>query len=405
MSTVVTRAAKGFPLSWTDMDNNINNLNTDKLEKTNNLSDLTNTTTARANLGVAIGTNVQAYNANLTTVGNTITSAGLALIDDANAAAQRTTLGLAIGTDVQAYNSYLNSLSNNLSPTSFKNKIINGGFNIDQRNNGSSQTITAGAALSYCLDRWYAYCTGANVTVQQIVTNNDARLRFTGLASNTGIGLGQRIEAKNCFDMINKTATLSCKLSSTSLTSITWTAYYANSTDSFGSLASPTKTQIATGSFTINTTETLYSATMSIPSAAYTGIEIVFTGGALLGSQTLTIGNVCLEKGSILTGYEDRPIQYEDFLCKRYYELFSPTISYHQFPCPSTGGFAMTFSFMWGTIKRVIPTVNWIIGNQINVTSYSTYDISTSLVTLQVIGTTSTNTSFSVSSLIGSAEL
>lgn len=38
----------------------------DYLSKANNLSDLTNTTTARTNLGVAIGTNVQAYAANLT---------------------------------------------------------------------------------------------------------------------------------------------------------------------------------------------------------------------------------------------------------------------------------------------------------------------------------------------------
>lgn len=41
------------------------------LAAANNLSDLANTTTARTNLGVAIGTNVQAYNANIATTNTT----------------------------------------------------------------------------------------------------------------------------------------------------------------------------------------------------------------------------------------------------------------------------------------------------------------------------------------------
>lgn len=59
------------------------------------LVDDTSTSAMRTTLGVAIGSNVQAYSANLDAVAAvTVTAAGTALLDDANAAAQRTTLGL-----------------------------------------------------------------------------------------------------------------------------------------------------------------------------------------------------------------------------------------------------------------------------------------------------------------------
>jgi hypothetical protein len=52
MATIVTRSGKGSPLTNSEVDANFSNLNTDKVEASNNLSDLANVETARTNLDV-----------------------------------------------------------------------------------------------------------------------------------------------------------------------------------------------------------------------------------------------------------------------------------------------------------------------------------------------------------------
>ena len=126
--------------------------------------------------------------------------------------------------------------------------------------------------------------------------------------------------------MAGSTCTLSADLAiSATLTTVTWTAYYATTTaDTFGSLASPTVTSIATGTFTVTSTVTNFSANISVPAAATTGIQIVFTVGALTAGLTWTIGNVQFEKSATATSFDYRPYGTELALCQRYYYRVTP---------------------------------------------------------------------------------
>jgi hypothetical protein len=200
-----------------------------------------------------------------------------------------------------------------------RNRVINGNFYNDQRNAGASQTITAAAALAYTVDRFYAYCTGANVTGQRVAGTapNAFLYRFTGATSVTKIAFAQRIENLNCQDLAGSTATLSVDLSNSALTTVTWTASYANTANTFGTLASPTVTAIATGTFTVNSTLTRYSVNIAIPAAATTGIQIELSVAAQT-SGTWDIGNVQLEFGTTATPFEQIPIGLNLQLCQNY---------------------------------------------------------------------------------------
>lgn len=269
---------------------------------------------------------------------------------------------------------------NGMTPTAqslqgFRNRIINGNMAVAQR--ATSATVTAGTAVPTAstgypaVDRFFVYSTGANVTAARVAGSGKTqfRMQITGAASVTAVGVGQRIEQSNSFDLADGTATLSVDLANSLLTTVTWTASYATTADTFGTIGTPTKTQIATGTFTVTSTVTRYSAVIDVPAAATTGIEVLLTVGAQT-SGTWTIGEIQLEAGSVATPFERRPYGTELALCQRYYRtsyigVVPGTISsdgvaygghYYNTSSPANGIGAIIVNY--GTDMRAAPTVN-----------------------------------------------
>ena len=254
-------------------------------------------------------------------------------------------------------------------PPTNRNLFINGGFAIDQRGKATSHTVTAGAALEYTVDRWYEFCTGANVTAARTQFSPSAGLpydvnyqyTFTGATSNTLVGFGQRIEALNATSVSGAFCTLSAVLHSSVSKVVTWTAYYANSSDSFGTLASPTRTQIATGTFTTTTlgasptSSNKFSTYFQVTANQRNGIEIVFTCPSLTAGQTLTIANVQFEQGLTPTPFEQRPIGVELALCQRYYVQDAYTDRFTFFV--GGDGYMNSNSYSFPVQMRIAPTI------------------------------------------------
>jgi hypothetical protein len=131
-------------------------------------------------------------------------------------------------------------------------------------------------------------------------------------------------------------------------------AYYANTADTFGTVASPTRTLIATGTFAATATATNFSATFAVPSAATTGIEIVFTGGAQSSGSGWWIEDVQLEKGSTATPFEYRYYGAELALCQRYLPVYRG--GYSNLVGQKTAATAAKVTFTFKTTARVAPT-------------------------------------------------
>jgi hypothetical protein len=318
---------------------------------------------------------------NLLAVANGGTGAGTA--GDA-----RTNLGVAIGTDVQAYSATLNSYSTN-NPT-FRNRIINGAMMIDQRNSGSSITLTTNEI--YTLDRWKAIISqSSKFSAQQ---SSSAPVGFTkslvitslssySVLSTDSFNIQQNIEGVNCIDfgfgtanasnitvsfwvkssltgsfggsIVNNDGTRSYPFSYTISSANTWEQKSVIiSGDISGTWNTSNETGIAVrfslgcGSNFNGTVNTWASANYVQPSGA---TSVVGTSGA-----TFYITGVQLEKGSVATPFEVRSYGTEVALCERYYFQITSSNPGTGFPWDSVYTGAIGVALSTTDCRSIMPT-------------------------------------------------
>lgn len=213
----------------------------------------------------------------------------------------------------QVPNAMLSSDLQGVTP-GFKNRIINGAFNVWQRG-GSG---TSFAATAYGPDRWRNY--GGNALTLSTSTSYGSPQSLLIQATGTNHGVGQRIEAANIADLAGQTVTVSYKVRADNAGTHNFLMYYANAADNFSSETAFVNTA---KSYTSNTVTTI-THTVTLPSQAANGISVVFqwyNGGTSIG-LTAFIWDVQLEVGSTATTFDRRSIGQELALCQRYYEQF-----------------------------------------------------------------------------------
>jgi len=271
----------------------------------------------------------------------------------------------------------------------FKNRIINGGMVIDQRNAGATVTPTNG---QYLVDRFYALVTAASkFTAKQDVGLNNYFANSLKITSSSAYSLAagdvfsiiQKIEGNNTVDfgfgtanaqsitlsfIVNSslTGTFGGSLMNASLNRsypFTFSVPVANTATSIsvtipGDTSGTWGTGTGTGflvSFSMGT-GTTFSGTAgawgsSEKYSATGAVSVVSTNGA-----TFYITGVQLERGSTATSFDFRSYGTELALCQRYYEKSDGNNTSLFWSGNTTNTATYYFALKYAVTKRATPT-------------------------------------------------
>jgi len=188
----------------------------------------------------------------------------------------------------------------------------------------ANSTALPTASLGYLGETEWGIAAAGGTPAYAFSSANES-VTFTGAASTTAIYLLQRLESRDITTLANKLATItfSAEISNSLLTSVIWEVFRPTTTaDTHGTIGTPTQTLIASGTFTVNSTLTKYSATFTLPALAANGLEVRLRVGAQT-SGTWVVSRLQLEEGSVATNFICDDYLTELNQCQRYFRRLS----------------------------------------------------------------------------------
>jgi hypothetical protein len=270
---------------------------------------------------------------------------------------------------------------------SFRNRLINPTFSIDQRYIGVTTAISDNA---YWADRWRALCeTSGNTSCTG--RNNTLANRFNGAVRFNGTtdkgGIFQVIEGINCKDLQSTQVTLSAvlwvtnvRLGNIKMGILEWTGAEDNTT------ADPISTWGADGvtptpaagwaflntpaNLGVTVTPTRFSVTASTGASMVNLAVIIWNDDkAYSANDVLFFTDIVLEPGDKATAIERRNVAYENTLCARYFRSIGGNTSARYGAARTTGPTSGELIFYLVIPMRGPPTVtvnnfaNWNVND------------------------------------------
>ena len=280
-----------------------------------------------------------------------------------------------------------------------KNYLKNGNFQIIQgtaTGTIANSTALPTTSLGYLGETEWSIAAAGGTPAYAFSAANES-VTFTGAVSTSAIYLLQRLESRDVIPLANKLATMtfSAEISNSLLTSVTWEVFRPTTTaDTHGTISTPTQTLIASGIFTVTSDLTRYSASFNLPALATRGLEIRLKVGAQI-SGTWVVSRLKLEEGNTATNFICNDFATELIRCQRHYYSLPATRS--GYPSPNTGGFAATVNYPFKSTMFGLPAISPTYSSFANVASFGTPGVTSEGFAVQVVSTTSTNTTWSIS--------